>query len=150
MLAIGPNSALSVRLWLLCYGGSSERLLKWAIGVELETANSKCCLVFMTTVPWPLYKRVWHFIPLQTSTLALLLIKKIIEIWHFHILPTLDLGRHQKFERLLIVLGHRTMTGVPRCMTFHMFKEKWSCFIPNSRNFPQIHLILCRFYSLLK
>ena len=40
-IGIGPNSAISVRLYPLCHWGSSERLLKWAIGAKLEAANEK-------------------------------------------------------------------------------------------------------------
>ena len=73
-VGIRPKSTISVRLCPLCRGGSSERLLKWAIGAELETANLKGCPMFMVTVPWPLLERRWYFTSLQTNILALLLI----------------------------------------------------------------------------
>ena len=55
-----------------------------------------------SAVPIRLNERagVWYFMSLKTNTLALLWIKKS-EIFHFRFLPTLDLGRHRKLERLL-------------------------------------------------
>ena len=55
---------------------------------------------------------------------AISLIKKVVAVLHFDILPTLDLGRHQNFERLLIVWGHRTVTTEPKYVIFHISKEK--------------------------
>ena len=54
----------------LCHGGSSERLLKCAIGAELETANLKCCPIFMITLPWPLRELLWYVTSLQTNILT--------------------------------------------------------------------------------
>ena len=77
----------------------------------------------MITVPWLLHERVWYFISLQTNIKALLLIEKIVEMLHFHILLPLDLGRHQQFAWLLIVCGHWTVTAGPKHMIFHIFKK---------------------------
>ena len=123
-VGIGPKSAISVQLCLLRHGGSSERLLKWAIRAESETTNLKGCPMFMITVPWPLCEGVWHFICPQTNILALILIKKIVEIVHFHILPTLGIVRHRKCERLFIFGGHWTVPAGPKYVIFHIFKEK--------------------------
>ena len=40
-VGIGPDSAISVGLCLLCHVGSAGRLPNWAIGAELEAANVK-------------------------------------------------------------------------------------------------------------
>ena len=84
---IGPNSALSVRLCPLCHGGSSERLLKWVIGAQLETANLKYCPMFMITVPWPLHELLWYFTSLQTNILTLLQIKKLSKFYISYFVP---------------------------------------------------------------
>ena len=61
---------------------------------------------------------------IPTNTLALSMIEKIVEILHFHIWSILDLGRHLKFERLLIVWGHWTMTTGPKYVISHNCWEK--------------------------
>ena len=48
---------------------------------------------------------------------------KNVDILHFRILLTLHLGRHLKFERLLIVWGHWTLTAGPKHMMFHILKK---------------------------
>ena len=73
-VGIGPKSTISVRLCSMYHGGSSDRLLKWAIGTELETVNWKRCPMFMITVP--LLERRCYFTSLQTNTLALLPVQK--------------------------------------------------------------------------
>ena len=79
--------------------------------------------VFMITVPWLPHETVWNCMSLQRNILALLLIDKNVEMLHFHILTTLDLGRHWAFEKLVIVWGHRAVTTGPKHMIFHIFKE---------------------------
>ena len=69
MGTILPMSAHCV-IVSLCHWGSSERLLKCAIGAEFETANLRCCPIFMITVPWPLRELLWYFTSLQTKILT--------------------------------------------------------------------------------
>ena len=79
----------------------------------------------MIIVSWPLHERVWYFMSPQTNIQALLLIQKIVEIVRFHIMPTLDLGRHRNLERLRMIFGQLTVTTRPKKhVIFHIFEEK--------------------------
>ena len=53
--------------------------------------------------------RVISHIPTDKYT-GLITYEKKIDMLQLHILPTLKLGRHRIFERLLIVLGYLTVT----------------------------------------
>ena len=44
--------------------------------------------------------------------------------FYFRILPTLDLGRHRKFEWLFVVWGHWTVTVGPKYVIFYIFIVK--------------------------
>ena len=63
---------------------------------------------------------------LKTNTLVSLLIQWIIEIVHFHTMPTPDLGRHRKSEWVFVALRHWTVIAAPKCMIFYLFQEKSS------------------------
>ena len=65
--------------------------------------------------------------------MAFLLINKNVEIGHYHILPTLDLGRHRKFESFPNILGYWTVTAGPQYVTLDIW-IKWSGLISNSRD----------------
>ena len=67
--------------------------------------------------------RVVFHIPADNFT-GFIIDKFFFEIIHFHILPILDLVRHRKFERLLIVLGHRAVTAGPKYAIFHILKKE--------------------------
>ena len=123
-VGIRANSATSVRLRPLCHGGSSECMLKWANGDELETANLKkmynvydhCAgmaarkhLIF--NIPTDKYtglntdeKNCWNFIfsPLSASGF-----RSTLGIWKVT----------KEFGYWAVAAGHKYVT-------FYMFKEK--------------------------
>ena len=115
---------------------------------ELDKVNLKGCSLFLSTEPWPLYQRIWYFISLKTNILALLLIQLIAEIVHFHILPAPNLGGHRKFERLIIVWGHWTVTAAPKYVIFHILKKS-NLLLFLIKKIPKISTY-CGFHSLSK
>ena len=62
-------------------GLPSERVLKWVIEAELETAIFLICPMLMIIVPWPLRKRVWYFTSTQRNVLVILLIEKLSKFY---------------------------------------------------------------------
>ena len=97
--------------------------------------------IFMFTVSWRLHKLLWYFTSLHANTIALLPIKKMSKFYIFTFFFPLDLNRHRKFERLLLVFGHWTVTAEPKYMVFHILKEKSPGFFPIWRN-PNIFNLL--------
>ena len=120
-LFIRLNSAISVLLWPLRHGGFSGCWLKWTFGAELETENLKgfprlpildhCAVTTART------RAVLH-IPTDKYILALLLIKNIVEILHFHILPTGFLAPGFKYHgHVNVLIGTRGTELCNRSMT---------------------------------
>ena len=78
IVGIRPNSAISVRLFLLCHGGF------WEMRAELnKDSKFKRLPKVMITVPWLLHKLMWYFISLKTNILALLLMQKMLKFYIF-------------------------------------------------------------------
>ena len=110
----------------VCHGRSSQSLLKWSLGAKLDIANLKGCSLLIITVPWPLHERLWYSIPLQKSTLALLLIKKCRK---FIFLQFADYGSWStsgfwKAAKWLTDFSNWTATAGPKCAIFPILKQK--------------------------
>ena len=114
IVGIGSNSAIySARLYPLSHGGSLERLLKWASGAELQTANSKdhrsLCRGHYTNaydISYP-YKQIYR--PYYWfNRLSKLYVFIFFRPWLC----------------LLIILGHWNVIAAPKYMIFHKFKGK--------------------------
>ena len=74
---------------------------------------------------------MWYFIFLKTHILTLLSIKKLSKL-HISSFCSPDLGRHPKFERLLIVWGHWTVTIGSMLVVFKMPPCEFSSLLKNN------------------
>ena len=128
---------------LMCPWGHclfQERSHNWAFWVELDAINLKRLLIVFGhwTMTSPLRPVIFHiskdnYISLITDSINC----QNCSFSHFADSP--ELGRHRKFEGLIIVLAHWTVIAWLKYMIFYIFIEKYSGLIPNSRNSKDLH-----------
>ena len=114
----------------VCHERSSQRLLKWAIGAELETENFKCCITFIITVSWPLHWHMWYFIALNTNIPALFVTQYIFYFTFYWLWIQVDIGN---------LKGSSLYSAMTRDCRVHICDISWILrqviwLFPNSRN----------------
>ena len=146
-VVIGRNSAISVPFCLICHGGSSafRALAKLNYfgrirDCKFKTLPNVCAMTAART-------HVIFHIPIDKY--SLIADKQNCQKFTFsYFADSLGLGGLRKFERLLVVSGHWTVTARPKYVIFHTVKGITIWLHSHIKKFKKI--TPCGFYSLLK